>query len=90
MVKKIIPQKVAKKPVVKKINKIYPMPATDSGMVGEEHAKELQRPDIKSSRKLFDRFFNKFSGYSRAIDIAGGIGRVSRQILIPKFVRVDL
>ena len=69
---------------------MYPMPATDSGMVGEKHAEELQHPDIKSSRKLLDKFFHKFSGYSRAIDLAGGIGRVSRQILIPKFARVDL
>ena len=90
MVKKISPQKAPKKLVTKKVNKMYPMPATDSGMVGEKHAEELQKPDIKSSRKLFERFFYNLSGYSRAIDLAGGIGRVSRQILIPKFARVDL
>ena len=63
---------------VKKAAKLYPLPATDEGMVGEQHAKELCRPDIRTSLRLIDRYKDKFSGFKTAIDLAGGIGRVSR------------
>ena len=88
MAKKITKPKIKKFPArIKKVNKMYPLPGTDVGMVGE---KELLHPDIKTSNKLFGRFQSKISGFKTAIDIAGGIGRVARQILLPRFKRVDI
>lgn len=65
----------------------YKEPANDVGMCGDA---ELRVPDIKTSRSLLTQFSPYISGFESAIDLAGGIGRVARQVLKPKFAKIDL
>ena len=46
--------------------------------------------DIQSSIELIKTFEDTISGYNSAIDIAGGIGRISKELLVPIFSTVDL
>lgn len=53
-------------------------------------ASETHKPDLKTNNQLIEYFSCKISGFRSAIDLAGGIGRVAKEILIPRFTHVDL
>ena len=46
--------------------------------------------DITTSRYMIDMFADQISGFNYALDVAGGIGRISKNIFLPKFFHVDL
>ena len=48
-------------------------------------AVDTLKPDIKTGRQILQLFENIISGFNYAIDIAGGIGRVSKQVIAPRF-----
>ena len=56
-------------------------------MIGYE---EIDIPDIKISNDLLDEFKDHISGFNSAIDMGAGIGRISKELLIPRFKEVDL
>ena len=43
-----------------------------------------------NSNKLLDDFKGHISGFNSAIDMGAGIGRISKELLIPRFKEVDL
>ena len=51
---------------------------------------QVHEGDIQSSIGLIKTFGDAISGYDSAIDIAGGIGRISKEVLVPHFANVDL
>lgn len=51
---------------------------------------QIHDGDIKSSINLIKTFEDAISGFTSAIDIAGGIGRISKEVLVPYFTQVDL
>ena len=67
---------------------VYDYPATDSGMLAG--ADETHKPDLKTSKQLIKLFEHKISGFESAIDLAGGVGRTTSKLLIPRFNQVDL
>ena len=46
--------------------------------------------DITTNRYMIDLFFDEISGFRHALDVAAGIGRISKNVLLPKFFHVDL
>ena len=48
------------------------------------------KPDLTHSRSVIKRFRGYFSGFDRAFDLAGGVGRVTKSILKPNFRHVDI
>ena len=53
-------------------------------------AVECDEPDLKTNKRLIKLFEHKISDFKSAIDLAGGIGRVTGNILMPRFNQVDL
>ena len=50
----------------------------------------VHAPDIMTSFVLISQFKDKISGFNTAIDMGGGIGRVSKALLTKRFKEVDL
>jgi protein N-terminal methyltransferase len=46
--------------------------------------------DIDTSRNMIERFADVISGFNTAIDCGAGWGRITKELLIPKFKHVDL
>ena len=51
---------------------------------------QVHEVDIQSSIGLLQAHSKLLSSFSNAIDIAGGMGRISKELLIPLFESVDL
>ena len=66
---------------------IYNYPATEAGMLGgdERHIE----PDRKMSLKALKKCYRHLRKFDSAIDMAGGVGRISK-ILLEKFKHVDI
>ncbi|KAF6293255.1 methyltransferase like 11B [Rhinolophus ferrumequinum] len=66
------------------------VPATEEGMMG--NFIELSNPDIQASQEFLRKFVGGpgRAGTDRALDCGSGIGRVSKQVLLPVFKSVEL
>lgn len=67
------------------------IPATVDGMLGG--FSHLSSTDIAGSTKFLHRFIrgaNAPTGHHRALDCGAGIGRITKRLLIPNFVTVDM
>ena len=51
---------------------------------------QVNRPDLEDSKRLVDQWAYKFTGFKDAIDLGAGIGRICKEILLPRFKQVDL
>lgn len=51
---------------------------------------QIHDGDIQSSLNLIKTYEDSISGFDSAIDIAGGIGRISKNVLVPLFRHVDI
>ncbi|XP_004641917.1 alpha N-terminal protein methyltransferase 1B [Octodon degus] len=66
------------------------VPATEEGMMG--NFIELSNPDIQASQEFLRKFVGGpgRAGTDCALDCGSGIGRVSKNVLLPVFDRVEL
>ena len=46
--------------------------------------------DIDTSRNMIVKFSKEISGFNKAIDCGAGWGRITKDVLVPKFKVVDL
>jgi protein N-terminal methyltransferase len=46
--------------------------------------------DIDTSRNMIERFKGEISGFNTAIDCGAGWGRITKDVLVPRFKAVDL
>ena len=81
------PKSRVKRTLTKRLT-VFKQPATISGMVAG--AVDTLKPDIKTGKQLLQLFENIISGFDYAIDIAGGIGRVIKQVIAPRFDNIDI
>jgi len=51
---------------------------------------QVHDAEIESSIALIRTFEDSLSGFQSAIDVAGGFGRISKEVLTPNFRTVDL
>jgi hypothetical protein len=51
---------------------------------------EMNDADIRASAEALAKYGNYMSGRDRAIDMGGGIGRVSKGALLSEFKAVDM
>ena len=63
-------------------------PATNKGVL--DGFTEIHAPDTRHSKDLIGRFKHLFHKLDNAIDLGGGNGRVSKEVLLPRFKHVDL
>ena len=50
----------------------------------------MHAPDIAQSHRLLDKQRHKFSSFKEVLDLGGGNGRVSKEVLLKRFENVDL
>ena len=63
-------------------------PATVDGVLGGFG--NVHEVDSETSRKMIEDYAGRISGFRTAVDMGAGIGRISKDTLLPKFNEVDL
>jgi hypothetical protein len=63
-------------------------PATIEGVLGGYG--KVHHADSGTSGKMIDDFKSVMSGFTSAIDLGAGIGRIAKTTLLPRFKEVDL